>query len=88
MVRQLSDPMGILANFFAGLPRNLPGEFLPRCLEAAHVRIVRIGSHGHGSPEGFWYDQDRHEWVIVLKGTARLRFEDKTVEIKPGDFVN
>ena len=33
-------------------------------------------------------DQDRHEWVVVLKGAARLRFEDGTVEMKPGDFVN
>jgi cupin 2 domain-containing protein len=26
--------------------------------------------------------------VIVLKGAARLRFEDGTVEMRPGDFVN
>jgi cupin 2 domain-containing protein len=36
----------------------------------------------------FWYDEDQHEWVVVLKGAARLRFEDEPVEMKPGDFVN
>jgi cupin 2 domain-containing protein len=52
------------------------------------VRIERIVSHGHASPEEFWYDQDRHEWVVVLTGAARLRFEDETVELKPGNFLN
>lgn len=61
---------------------------LTTLLEAANVRIERIVSHGHASPEGFWYDQEQHEWVIVLKGAARLRFEDGIVEMMPGDFIN
>ena len=75
-------------NLLADLPRHLPDELFTTLLEAANVRIERIVSHGHASPLGFWYDQDRHEWVVVLKGAARLRFEDETVEMKPGDFVN
>ena len=55
---------------------------------ATQVRIERIISHGHVSPEEFWYDQDQHEWVVVRKGAARLRFEDRMVEMKPGDFIN
>jgi len=51
-----------------------------------HIALDR--SLGHASPEGYWYDQDQHEWVVVLKGAARLRFEDETVEMRPGDFVN
>ena len=80
--------MTIPTNLFADLPRLLPDELFTTLLEAANVRIERIVSHGHASPEGFWYDQDQHEWVVVLKGAARLRFEDGTVEMKPGDFVN
>ena len=64
----------------------VPGaEYL---LEVANVRIERVVSHGHASAPDFWYDQDQHEWVIVLKGAARLRFEDGTVEMTPGDFIN
>ena len=63
-------------------------ELFTTLLEAAHVRIERIVSHGHASPAGFWYDQDQHEWVIVLKGAARLRFEDGMVEMRSGDFLN
>jgi len=40
--------------------------------------------------EGFWYDQNEHEWVVVLKGAARLQFEgdDELLEMRPGDYVN
>ena len=42
------------------------------------------------SPEDFWYDQEQHEWVVVLKGAAKLRFDgdDEPLEMKPGDFIN
>ena len=77
-------------NLFADLPSHLPDELFTTLLDATNVRIERIVSHGHASPEGFWYDQDQHEWVVVLKGVARLRFEndEQPVEMKPGDFVN
>jgi cupin 2 domain-containing protein len=76
-------------NLFADLPRHLPDELLQTILVAAQVRIERIVSQGHASPEGFWYDQDQHEWVVVLRGAARLRFEgEEPVEMNPGDFIN
>jgi cupin 2 domain-containing protein len=75
-------------NLFVDLPRHVPDERFTTLLDAANVRIERIVSHGHASPEGFWYDQDQHEWVVVLKGAARLRFEDETIEMKPGDFID
>ena len=51
----------------------------------ASVRIERIVSNNHASPDNFWYDWDRHEWVVVLKGAATLRFEDGTIEMQPSD---
>ena len=75
-------------NLFADLPAHLPAELVTKLLDTADVRIERIISHGHASPADFWYDQDRHEWVIVLKGAARLQFEDGVVEMTPGSFVD
>jgi cupin 2 domain-containing protein len=80
--------MIIPTNVFDDLPPTLPDELFTTLLESANVRIERIVSQGHSSPEGFWYDQDQHEWVILLKGAARLRFEDETVEMKSGHFIN
>jgi cupin 2 domain-containing protein len=81
--------MTAAANLFADLPMPLPDELIQTIINSANVRIERIVSHGHSSLDGFWYDdQDQHEWVMVLKGAARLRFEDGTVEMTPGDFIN
>ena len=75
-------------NIFDDLPQHLPKEVVQTLIRADEVRIERIISHGHASPADFWYDQPHHEWVIVLKGAARLQFEDRMVEMKTGDFVN
>lgn len=77
-----------VTNVFDDLPQYMPKEVVHTLIRAADVRIERIVSHGHASPEGFWYDQQQHEWVIVLKGAARLQFEDGMVEMKMGDFIN
>jgi cupin 2 domain-containing protein len=63
-------------NLFADIPRHLRDELLTTLLEASQVRIERIVSQGQASPEGFWYDQDQHESLVVLTGAARLSFED------------
>lgn len=75
-------------NLFDALPPQLPTELVQILVRAADVRIERIVSLGHASAADFWYDQPQAEWVIVLKGAARLQFEDRMVEMKPGDFVN
>lgn len=78
----------MIRNLFADIPRDLPDELFTTLLSARDVRIERIVSLGQASPEGFWYDQDQNEWVIVLQGAARLQFADRVVELKTGDFVN
>ena len=55
-------------NLLADLPRHLPDELFSTLLEAANARIERIVSRGHTSLEGFWFDQDQHERVVVLTG--------------------
>ena len=77
-----------ITNIFDELPQHLPKEVVQTLIRAADVRIERIISMGHATPLDFWYDQAQHEWVIVLKGAARLQFEDGLVELKPGDFIN
>lgn len=77
-----------LTNIFNELPDKLPKELVQILIQSSGVRIERIISHGHASPPDYWYDQHQHEWVIVLKGAARLQFEDHMIEMKPGDFIN
>lgn len=75
-------------NLLAGLPSDIPEELVDVLVQGKNVRIERIVSTGHRSPDDFWYDQDEHEWVIVLKGEGRLIFKDaEIVSMKPGDHV-
>jgi len=75
-------------NLFANIPASLPDELATVLQEGHGVRIERIVSHGHSTPAGFWYDQPESEWLLVLKGAARLEFEDRMVEMGPGDYIN
>ncbi|WP_437221846.1 cupin domain-containing protein [Planctomicrobium sp. SH661] len=75
-------------NLFNGLPSQLPEELFTVLIENQNVRIERIVSMGHSSPDGFWYDQDEHEWVIVLKGEAKLAFDNgEVISMKTGDHL-
>lgn len=80
----MTHPMNLLSD----LPKNLPEELTTVLQQGQGVRIERIVSTGHKSPEGFWYDQPENEWVMVLTGAARLQFEDTVVEMKAGDSIS
>jgi cupin 2 domain-containing protein len=75
-------------NLLSNIPTTLPEELTTVLQENNGVRIERIVSTGHRSPDGFWYDQPENEWVMVLQGAARLAFEDQVVELVPGDWIN
>ena len=76
------------ANLFDNIPEKSPNELLDVLASGKNVRIERIVSFGNTSPEGFWYDQDEQEWVLLLQGAARLTIEDRFVDLKPGDSLN
>lgn len=77
-----------MSNLLANLPATLSEELVTILAQNQHVRIERIVSFGHASPDGFWYDQDAHEWVVVLKGEAKLAFEgSESLHMKPGDHL-
>ena len=80
-----------MASIFADLPRSTAAdEQISELLSRRGVRIERIVSTGQCSPPGFWYDQPDGEWVLLLRGAARLRFADETEarDLRPGDFVD
>lgn len=75
-------------NLFANIPASLPEELTTVLQEGQGISIERIISQRHSSPAGFWYDESEAEWVLVLKGATRLEFEDRMVEMSPGDYIN
>jgi cupin 2 domain-containing protein len=76
-------------NLFA-VSHALTAELVDALLSRPGLRIERIVSQGQASPAGFWYDQTEGEWVLVLAGAARLRFEDEPNArlLGPGDWLD
>jgi cupin 2 domain-containing protein len=77
-------------NLFADIPARPANEEITTLLSSPALRIERIVSRGQASAPGFWYDQPQAEWVIVLAGSARLRFADETADrsMHAGDYVH
>jgi len=77
------------ANLFADLPAVASEEIFTDLFQHKSLRIERILSQGQSSPDTGWYDQDEHEWVLVLQGAGTLEFEGgKTVTLQAGDYRN
>lgn len=77
-------------NLFSGIPDTLAGEQITTLLSTPNIRIERIVSRGHSSAPGFWYDQDRSEWVVVLAGSAAVLFEGEAAPrtLRSGDHLH
>ena len=78
-----------MGNLFEKIPAELPEELVQSLDTARGVRIERIISRGHASPPGFWYDQPRDEFVLVVRGRAGLRIEGREgiVVLETGDYL-
>jgi cupin 2 domain-containing protein len=78
-----------IANIFSDLPSDRSREEFKALASSTNVRIERIVSYGHATPEGEWYDQERDEWVLLLSGSAGLLFEgDEAPRVMhQGDYV-
>ncbi|BBA35423.1 cupin 2 conserved barrel domain protein [Methylocaldum marinum] len=78
-----------MKTLLADLPEDLPEKKFEVLLETPSFRLERILSKGHATPEGQWYDQERNEWVLLLRGEARLEIEGRESEthLLPGDSL-
>ncbi len=77
-------------NIFEGIPQKFDEEIFEDLIRSDKIRIERIVSKGHISPNDFWYNQEENEWVIIIKGEARIKFHDgeKIFHLSEGDYLN
>ncbi len=57
----------IIANLLTNIPSHLPTELIQVLHQSPNIRIERIVSQGHTSLEGFWFDQETDEWVLLCR---------------------
>lgn len=77
-------------NLFLAVQPDAAEEQVSTLLEEAGFVLERIVSTGQASLPGFWYDQDRAEWVVLLRGSAGLELEGEPAPriLRPGDWVH
>lgn len=76
-------------NIFDAIPEILGTEVFEQLTGSEDVKIERIISKGHTSPDSGWHDQNKNEWVIILQGSAILSFENElSIKMQTGDFIN
>jgi cupin 2 domain-containing protein len=76
-------------NLFSFEAKRGGDERVDMLITGQRLNVERIVSMGHASPEGFWYDDSRAEWVVLLSGAAVLEFEEDSTphDMRPGDYV-
>ncbi|MFC2133470.1 cupin domain-containing protein [Bacteroidota bacterium] len=75
-------------NIFDAIPNNIKEEVFENIIENDKFKLERIISEAHASPPDFWYDQNKNEFVMLLKGSAQLSFrEGRNIILKPGDYL-
>ncbi len=79
-----------MSNLFI-LPEFGNSEIFEPLCQADNLLIERIVSFGQVTAAGEWYDQTRHEWVVLLQGKATLLFDHENGEImdlEAGSYVH
>lgn len=76
-------------SMLAQAPEHLSEELVEVLCATEGVRIERIITRGQVSPEGFWYDQDQDEFVLLVQGSAELKLEgqENAVHLNTGDYL-
>ena len=79
-----------MGSLLEGIPKELPEEIFDTICSTDSIMIERIVSRGHTSPEGFWYDQEKNEFILVVKGSAGLELENEKdiIVLNAGDYFN
>lgn len=80
--------MILRGNLFTNIPSVLAEEVIQTLFSIENTDIERIISKGQKSPPGFWYDQDRNEFVLLLKGKAEIEFADgQIIKMRKGNYL-
>jgi cupin 2 domain-containing protein len=82
----LASPEGIDPLLRSALPPD--GTERVRQLQSGpgwHLDLIH--SCAASSADGYWYDQDEHEWLTLLRGSARLALQspEQTLDLSVGD---
>jgi cupin 2 domain-containing protein len=79
----------VFGNILTDPPQNNNDpESFEELIKTKDLLMERIVTGKKFKAPGPWYDQNRDEWVLMVKGNAELEFENKEIIfLKEGDYI-
>ncbi|MGB1226754.1 MAG: cupin domain-containing protein [Poseidonibacter sp.] len=75
-------------NVFENIIIDKSKEQFFELLKNDNIKIEKIVSNGQSSPINFWYEQEKNEFVLILKGNAIIEYENSELILEEGDYIN
>ncbi len=70
--------MNEVYDFLDDIPESSKKEFFETIIENKNIKIERIVSYGQTTPNDFWYDQNKDEFVFIIEGEATVLYNNKS----------
>ncbi len=79
-----------IKNIYLQKNKNRKSEIIEDIISTKSFKLEKISSFGYPTPNNEWYNQDRNEWVLLLKGQATLKFkkDDYKINLNEGDYIH
>ncbi|MCX6157127.1 MAG: cupin domain-containing protein [Ignavibacteriae bacterium] len=77
-------------NFFNSINLKSNKEKFTELIKGRSFTAEKIVSNGFKSPDNKWMSEVNDEWVMLLKGSAKLEFEFEVgdvINLKAGDYL-
>ena len=68
-------------NFLENIPSSSKDEIFQTIVENDNIKIERIISYGQTTPKDYWYDQDEDEFVYIIQGDAKIKYDDESIHL-------
>ena len=66
-------------NFIDYIPNDSTNEIFQTIVKNDNIKIERIISYGQTTPKDFWYNQDEDEFVYIVQGDAKIKYNNGTI---------
>ncbi len=75
-------------NLLSNIPLSSNQEIFETITQNNNIRIERIISYGQTTTNDYWYNQEEDEFVVIIKGNAKITYEDGEIfDLKEGDSL-
>jgi cupin 2 domain-containing protein len=75
-------------SFLDNIPIESSDEIFETIVTNEKVKIQRIISYGQITKDYYWYDQDEDEFVMILEGDAKIKYDDGSIySLSKGDSL-